>query len=164
MPAGQQGAEEKVFTTLPDLLQPSATLPILDDADDSYLDSLLSTLPPTLILLASGDEEAAPANPDPETVEAVMMSLSPEQKKETITKVLRSPQFVQSLGSLTAALRDGGLPMISDALKVKVANGGYVRGGNVPLGGGDAVEAFLDGFKKAAEENTGKQDESMNTD
>ena len=105
-----------------------------------------------------------PANPDPETVEAVMMSLSTEQKKDTITKVLRSPQFVQSLGSLTSALRDGGLPMISDALGVKVDNGGYVRGGNVPLGAGNAVEAFLDGFKKAAENEKGPQDDSMNTD
>ena len=79
------------------------------------------------------------------------MSLSTEQKKDIITKVLRSPQFIQSLGSLTSALREGGLPMISDALKIKVENGGYVRGGTVPLGGGEAVEAFLEGFKKVVE-------------
>ena len=82
------------------------------------------------------------------------MSMSTEQKKDIVTKVLRSPQFVQSLASLTAALRDGGLPMISDALSIKVANGGYVQGGTVPLGGGNAVEAFLEGFKRAADENS----------
>ena len=159
---GQQQAEGKVFTTLPDLLQPTTTLQILEEADESYLDSLLSHLPPTLILLASDDEEAISAEPDLETVEAVMMSLSTEQKKSIITKVLRSPQFMQSLGTLTSALRDGGLPMISEALKIKVPNGGLVQGGTVPLGGGEAVEAFLDGFKKAAGEE--EQGDKMDTD
>lgn len=50
------------------------------------------------------------------------------------------------------AIRDGGLPSIADALEVKVQNGGLVRGGSVPLGGGDAVEAFVEGVKKFVEE------------
>jgi len=50
------------------------------------------------------------------------------------------------------AIRDGGLPSISDALGVKVQNGGFVRGGGVPLGGGEAVEAFVEGVKKSIEE------------
>jgi 26S proteasome regulatory subunit N13 len=35
---------------------------------------------------------------------------------------------------------------------VKVHNGGLVRGGSVPLGGGEAVEAFVEGVKKSVEE------------
>lgn len=57
----------------------------------------------------------------------------------------------QSLGSLTVALRDGGLPNVSQALKIDVENGGYMRGGGMPLGGGDAVKAFLEGVKKTVE-------------
>ena len=141
-----------MFATLPDLLTPSTTFQVLDHADERYLDELLSALPSTLILLESGDGQDVPMNPDPETVEAVTMSLTTEQKKGIITKVLRSPQFTQNLASLTAALRDGGLPMISDALGIKVAEGGYMPGGTVPLGGGEAIEAFLEGFTKAAKD------------
>ena len=75
-----------------------------------------------------------------------------EQKKDLLNRVLRSPQLQQSLGSLTVALRDGGLPMIGDALGLKVQHGGMIRGGSVPLGGGEAVEAFVDGVKRTVEE------------
>ena len=154
----QQASEGKPFTTLPDLLQPSTTLPILEDAEEGYLDNLLSHLPPTLLFLSSGAEDFSSTDPDPETVEAVMMSLSTEQKKNILRKVLRSPQFSQSLGSLTMAIRDGGLPTISEALKIKVANGGLVPHGTVPLGGGEAVEAFLEGIKNSMDD-----DEKMDT-
>ena len=50
------------------------------------------------------------------------------------------------------ALRDGGLPMIGEALGLKVANGGLIRGGSMPLGGGDAVQAFVEGVKRTVEE------------
>ena len=50
------------------------------------------------------------------------------------------------------ALRDGGLPMIGEALGLKVENGGVIRGGSVPLGGGAAVEAFVEGVKKTVQE------------
>jgi len=93
-----------------------------------------------------------------------MQALSVGQKREILRKVLRSPQFSQSLGSLTAAIRDGGLPSISDALKVPVENGGFPRRGGVPVGGGDAVESFLKGVKAAVEEegqqNGGGTDDS----
>ncbi|KAF2207502.1 hypothetical protein CERZMDRAFT_2928, partial [Cercospora zeae-maydis SCOH1-5] len=79
------------------------------------------------------------------------------QKKEILNKVLRSPQLQQSLGSLTVALRDGGLPMISEALRIKVENGGNIKGGSMPLGGSAAVEAFVNGVKKTAEEEARKQ-------
>jgi len=52
------------------------------------------------------------------------------------------------------AIRDGGLPSIAGALGLSVQNGGLVRGGSVPLGGGDAVETFIEGVKNSVE---GKQ-------
>lgn len=42
--------------------------------------------------------------------------------------------------------------MIGEALGLKVANGGVIRGGSVPLGGGEAIDAFVDGVKRSAEE------------
>jgi 26S proteasome regulatory subunit N13 len=85
--------------------------------------------------------------------------LSREQKNDILIKVIRSPQFHQSLASLTGALREGGLPTVSEALKVKVANGGHVPGGTMPMGGGDAVEAFLEGVKTTVEEEEKAEEE-----
>jgi 26S proteasome regulatory subunit N13 len=42
--------------------------------------------------------------------------------------------------------------MVSEALGVKVQNGGMVKGGSVPLGGGEAVEAFVEGVKKGIQD------------
>jgi 26S proteasome regulatory subunit N13 len=86
------------------------------------------------------------------------------EKKEILEKVVRSPQFIQSLGSLTVALRDGGLPSISEALGVKVKNGGYTRHGGMPLGGGEAVEAFLEGVKKGIQDEDDGDENRMDTD
>lgn len=94
------------------------------------------------------------AEPSALTASTALEALSLEQKKAILKKVLRSPQFHQSLGSLTVALRDGGLPSIGDALGIRVTNGGLVRGGSVPLGGGDAVEAFVEGIKRTVEEDS----------
>lgn len=91
-------------------------------------------------------------DPNSETVQAAIQALSLEQKKDIVIRVLRSPQLHQSLGSLTVALRDGGLPMVSEALKIKVDKGGFMARGGMPLGGGDAVEAFLNGVKKTVED------------
>jgi 26S proteasome regulatory subunit N13 len=161
----QQGLTQSSFTTLPDLLQTSTTVPTLAAASDEHLDDLLSHLPPTILLLASGqspeDIRAGEADPDPETLQAIAMSLEPEKKRKILEKVLRSPQFSQSLGSLTMAIRDGGLPTIAEALGVKLANGGFVKGGSVPLGGGDAVEAFLEGIKAQVH---AEDEETMETD
>lgn len=49
------------------------------------------------------------------------------------------------------AIRDGGLPMVAESLKIPVENGGLIRGGNMPLGEGNAVEAFVEGVKKSVE-------------
>lgn len=142
-----------MYTTLPDLLPTSTTIPTIDTATPAQLDNLLSYLPPTVLLVAqeSASQIDGMVEPNAATASAALEALSVEQKKSILKRVLRSPQFHQSLGSLTMAIRDGGLPSIADALGVKVQNGGLVRGGNVPLGGGDAVEAFVEGVKNTVE-------------
>lgn len=159
----QSGAQEKLFTTLADLLTPPSTLPLVESADEKLVVHLLSFLPPALLLLAQ-DVDDVPADPNPESAMAAVNALSLEQKKDILRRVLRSPQFTQSLGSLTVALRDGGLPSISDALQIKVENGGFMRRGGVPLGGGDAVEAFLEGVKRHVEEHGSADEDKMETE
>ncbi|KAK4862174.1 hypothetical protein LT330_003312 [Penicillium expansum] len=151
---------ERPSTTLQDLLPPPTTLQFIDSADTTTADHLLSFLPPALLLLAQGNAEASEADTDPELAQAALLSLDLSQKKDILRKVLRSPQFMQSLASLTVALRDGGLPSISEALQIPVANGGFMRRGGVPLGGGDAVDAFLDGVRQHVKE----KDSQMDTD
>jgi 26S proteasome regulatory subunit N13 len=151
----QQAPQGQMYTTLPDLLPSSTTIPIIDSATPTQIDNLLSYLPPIILLVAQESPAAIDGmvEPNAASATAAMEALSLDQKKAILKRVLRSPQFHQSLGSLTMALRDGGLPSIADALGVKIQNGGLVRGGNVPLGGGDAVEAFVEGVKRTVEEN-----------
>ena len=150
----QQQAQGQLYTTLPDLLPSTATIPALESASSAQIDNLLSYLPSTILLIAQ--EGAASIDglvePNAGTASAAIEALSLDQKKTILKRVLRSPQFHQSLGSLTMAIRDGGLPSIAEALGVRLQNGGLVRGGSVPLGGGDAVEAFVEGVKKTVEE------------
>lgn len=152
--SASRSAEGQVYTTLPDLLPTSTTIPTIDTASPAQIDNLLSYLPPTVLLLAqeSSAQIDGMVEPNAGTAQAALEALSLEQKKGILKRVLRSPQFHQSLGSLTMAIRDGGLPSIADALRIKVANGGLVHGGSMPLGGGDAVEAFVEGVKKTVEE------------
>ena len=139
---------------LSDLLMPPITVPVARDSSAEQIDELLSFLPPSILILAQqADAGDASTEPTPAAVEAAKQAMSIGQKKALLEKVLRSPQFHQSLASLTMAIRDGGLPSIAEALSIKVNNGGYMRGGSVPLGGGDAVEAFVEGGKKTVEEN-----------
>jgi len=154
----------KIFTTLPDLLPPSTTIPFIDSASSAFIDNLLSFIPPVLLLLSQEADDISSVDPNSETAKAAIEALSLDQKKEVLRKVLRSPQFSQSLGSLTGALRDGGLPTISEALKIPVKDGGYIKRGGVPLGGGDAVEAFMDGVKETAEKEKGEDNEKTETD
>jgi 26S proteasome regulatory subunit N13 len=161
----QHQGHESLFTTLADLLCPSSTIPFLESANDQTVDNLLSFLPPSLLLLAQGIDDVSASDINPDTAQAVLLSLDLDQKKDILRRVLRSPQFTQSLGSLTVALRDGGLPSISEALKIQVENGGFVRRGGVPLGGGDAVEVFLEGIRRhVTDQGSGSNDESMETD
>ncbi|KXT12990.1 hypothetical protein AC579_3149 [Pseudocercospora musae] len=154
----QSQRQDKPFTTLPDLLPSSTTTAYLSSASPQQIDHLCTYLPPELFLLAQESEKStSDTEPSPATAQAAIEALSTAQKKDILTRVLRSPQFHQSLGSLTVALRDGGLPMIGEALQVKVENGGLIHGGSVPLGGDDAVEAFVKGVKKTAEEEEKKR-------
>lgn len=160
---GQQARQpDRLFTTLADLLTPATTIPLIDSANTEMVDQFLDYLPPTLIALAQEADDAARLQTGID-VGAAKEALSLDQKKDIIRRVLRSPQFSQSLSSLTIALRDGGLPSISEALSIPVRNGGYMRRGGMPLGGGDAVEAFLDGVKDCAEKET-KSGDKMETD
>lgn len=149
----QQQAQGHMYTTLPDLLPNVVTVPSIDSATPAQVDNLLSYLPPTILQLAQESASSLEQMADltSESSTAAMEALSLEQKKSILKRVVRSPQFHQSLGSLTMALRDGGLPSIADALGVKLQNNGLVRGGSVPLGGGEAVEAFVEGVRKTVE-------------
>ncbi|KAK7737468.1 hypothetical protein SLS53_006541 [Cytospora paraplurivora] len=158
LPGGsqQQSAEGKVYPLLNDLLETSTTVPMVKSADEAQIDNLLSFLPPVVLVLAqqgadsSGD--SIENEPSSESAAAAIATMNLAQKKSLLEKVVRSPQFHQSLASLSMALRDGGLPSISEALGVKVENGGFMRGGSMPLGGGDAIEAFVNGVKKSVQE------------
>ncbi|KAK2760732.1 hypothetical protein FQN54_001968 [Arachnomyces sp. PD_36] len=148
----QSDTHENQFTTLADLLPPSSTLPLIETAEPQTVDNLLSFLPPSLLLLAQNNDDISTIDTNPEAAQNALKALSLQQKKDILQRVLRSPQLTQSLGSLTVALRDGGLPSISEALNIKLENGGFMRRGGVPLGGGDAVQAFLEGVKRHVEE------------
>lgn len=116
------------------------------------IDGLCAHLPASLFLLAQESSASFDsAEPSQETARAAIEALSTEQKRDLLARVLRSPQLNQSLGSLTYALRDGGLPMVAGALGVEVEHGGTVKGGTVPLGGGQAIEAFLEGVQRGVE-------------
>ncbi len=153
-PQQAEAAAGKVYPPLYDLLETSLTVPMVEGATEEYIDNLLSFLPPAVLVLAQQgtDGDTVPAEPSAASVAAAKEAMSLRQKRALLARVLRSPQFHQSLATLTAALRDGGLPMVADALGIKVENGGFVRGGSVPLGGGGAVEAFVEGVKKSVQE------------
>lgn len=145
-PSGQ--VQQKLFTTLQDLLTPTVTVAWIDQASENTVDQLMQYLPPNLSTLSSNEEDGSASQ-----------ALSLQQKKDLVKRVLRSPQFTQSLASLTFALRDGGLPSIGEALNVPLQNGGYMRRGGVPLGGGDAVEAFLNGVRDLAKKDDDSNDQ-----
>ncbi|KKK17637.1 hypothetical protein ARAM_004021 [Aspergillus rambellii] len=160
---GNQSQEsEKPFTTLQDLLPPSNTLPFVESADVEAIDNLLKYLPQELLVIGLHMEDRSTINTHPETAQEVLSVLGLSQKKNILRKVLHSPQFAQSLASLTVAIRDGGLPSISEALRIPVANGGFMRRGGVPLGGGEAVKAFIQGVRNHVKDPA--QGNQMETD
>lgn len=161
--SGSQASQDP-FTTLLDLLSPNSTLPVIDKAPDSFIDNLCSHLPSTLFLIEQDVEDVADIDPNSETAQMAMHALDQEQKRNILKKVVTSPQMRQSLGSLTVALRDGGLPNVSQALKINVQNGGFVRGGGMPLGGGDAVKAFVEGVRKTVDRSDEDEDEDEDDD
>ncbi|OAQ72627.1 26S proteasome complex ubiquitin receptor, subunit Rpn13 [Pochonia chlamydosporia 170] len=150
----QQQHADVPYPYLNHLLPTSITVPMIDGASPEFIDSLLSFLPPSVIVLAASSVAAEESQKEPsaDAIEAAKASLSLEDKRSLLKKVLRSPQFNQALGTLTMALRDGGLPGVADALGIRVENGGYMQGGGMPLGGGQAVKSFVDGVKKTVKE------------
>lgn len=150
----RQQSADKAYPYLNHLMPTSITVPMIDSAPEDFADTLINFLPPAVVILATGSSDITDGKNEPsaDAVEAAKASLSLEDKRSLLKKVLRSPQFNQALGSLTMALRDGGLPTIAEALGVKVQNGGYLQGGGMPMGGGHAVEAFVDGVKKTVKE------------
>ncbi|KAI9842782.1 MAG: hypothetical protein M1838_002980 [Thelocarpon superellum] len=158
-PGAAAAARDDPFTTLPDLLPPKTTIQILDRADMSIVDNLLSYLPSSLILLAHNADGLSPMEAMSGSTHAALEALSLEQKKGILRKVFHSPQLSQSLASLTVALRDGGLPSVSEALGFKVKHNGFIKGGAMPLAGGEAVAAFIDGVKKTVEEEKAEEEE-----
>ncbi|OLN88698.1 Proteasomal ubiquitin receptor ADRM1 [Colletotrichum chlorophyti] len=149
---GQQQHADKPYPYLNHLLPNEITVPMLRTASEEYIDSLLSYLPPAILVLATESDDLGDSEPTADAAAAAKATLSLAEKKSLIERILRSPQFHQALGSLTMALRDGGLPTIAEALNVRVPNGGYMRGGAMPLGGGEAVEAFVEGVKSTVKE------------
>ncbi|EJP69605.1 adhesion regulating molecule [Beauveria bassiana ARSEF 2860] len=152
--AGQRQHADLPYPYLNHLLPTSITVPMVNEASEDLINSLLNYLPPSIILMAAdaSSNENSTIEPKPAVVEAAKAALSMSQKRALITRVLRSPQFHQALGTLTMALRDGGLPTIAEALGVNLENGGYIQQGGMPLGGGYAVKAFVDGIVKSAKE------------
>jgi 26S proteasome regulatory subunit N13 len=161
---GPSDPQGKLFTTLADLLTPASTLPLIESADQDTVDQLLQYLPLDLVNIALEADAVASMTFGTEPTETSTSEANLEQKKIVLRKVLHSPQFSQSLSSLTIALRDGGLPSISEALNIPVRNGGYMRRGGVPLGGGEAVEAFLNGVKHAVNKDSDHKGDHMETE
>jgi 26S proteasome regulatory subunit N13 len=140
------------------LLIPPVTISAIEHISKEYparLDTLLQALPPAIIIMATNPAAYdGKTEPSAEAVQQAIASMSRTQKRETIKKVLRTPQFFQALDVLTNAIREGGLPSVAGALGIPAKNGGHVvTGGNVPFLGGYAVEAFLEGVKKSVQDN-----------
>lgn len=151
------------FTTLLDLLWPSHTISTVDKASPELIDALCAQLPMTPFLLEAEVEDVDQIDPNSETARMAMQTLDQSEKVEVLKRILRAPQLRAALGSLTEALKTGALPTVAQGLKIDVENGGYMRGGAMPLGGGEAVKAFLEGVKKTVENEDGDDDDEMDT-
>jgi 26S proteasome regulatory subunit N13 len=119
-----QVSQQAPTISLHDLLSAANTIPLVENMSEKTIDILISNLPPAIV----------PKNP----------ALS--EKKQVITRVLRSPQFTQGAVSLTVALREGALRGVTESLKVPILFG--EEGSGV-----DQVEIFLKGVRKEANED-----------
>ena len=160
----QQQSSDHSFTTLLDLLWPSHTIPTVEKGSEALIDALCAQLPTTPFLLEAEVEDVDQIDPNSETAQMAIQTLDQEQKIDVLKRILRAPQLRAALGSLTEALKTGALPTVSQALKIDVEHGGFMRGGAMPLGGGDAVKTFLEGVKKTVEkEEKGDVEDEMDT-
>lgn len=71
--------------------------------------------------------------------------MSEGQKRATLTKVLLSPQFAQGMGSLEAAIREGGLRDVAAALQLQVQEKATE----------DPLRMFLEGVKREVQSEQG---------
>jgi 26S proteasome regulatory subunit N13 len=115
----------------------------------------------TPFLLEAEVEDVDQIDPNSETARMAMQTLDKSEKVEVLKRILRAPQLRAALGSLTEALKTGALPTVAKALSIDVENEGYTRGGAMPLDGGAAVKAFLEGVKKTVEKEG--NDDDMDT-
>lgn len=88
--------------------------------------------------------------PTPTAAQAALEAMSEGQKRATLNKVLLSPQFGQGMGSLEAAIREGGLRDVATALQLQVEE-------KVTE---DPLRTFLEGIKRSVE---GEQGGAMDT-
>lgn len=147
-----------------DLLWPSHTISTVDKASPELIDALCAQLPTTPFLLEAEVEDIDEIDPNSETAQTVVQSMDRSEKVEVLKRILRAPQLRAALGSLTEALKTGALPTVAQGLKIDVEHGGYMRGGAMPLGGGEAVKAFLEGVKKTVEKDSKEEgDDDMDT-
>lgn len=79
--------------------------------------------------------------PSPVAAKAALEALSEGQKRATLKKVLLSPQFAQGMGSLEAAVREGGLRDVAAALGLQVDDSPAK----------DPLKSFLEGVKRKVE-------------
>lgn len=158
---GSQQSGGEPFTTLLDLLWPTTTGPVIKEASDELIDTLCAQLPTTPFLLEAEVDDVDQIDPNGEEARMVVQTMDQESKRDVLQRVLRAPQLRAALGSLTEALRSGALPTVSQALNIDVEHGGYMRGGAMPLGGGDAVKAFLEGVKRTVENEKRDEDDEM---
>ena len=132
---------------------------MVDNAPPDYIELLLNLIPSSLILLASGTPGVTDRREEPSqaAVDAARAALTLEDKRNLLKKVLRSPQFQQSLGSMSMAIRDGGLPSLVAVMRIRARNEGWMPGGGMPMGGDQALETFVEGVKKTIEEEEQQQ-------
>ncbi|PWW76599.1 adhesion regulating molecule [Tuber magnatum] len=124
--------QQEPMISLHDLLPSTTTTSLLAGMTPGTVDDLISNLPQGIV----------PRN------------ATLAQKKEVIRKVLHSPQFSQSLVSLSVALRDGGMRGISDSLGVRLDPGEEGAGS-------DSVTTFVEAIKREEEK---KEDSNMDID
>lgn len=162
--SGSASRSSEPYTTLLDLLWPSHTIPTVDQGSEELINALVAQLPTTPFLLEAEVDDVDQIDPNSDTAQMVVQSLDLDQKKDVLKRILRAPQLRGALSSLTEALKTGALPTVSQALKLDVENGGYMRGGAMPLGGHDAVKAFMDGVKKTVENEDEEEEEEDDDD
>lgn len=120
-----QALQQAPTISLHDLLSVANTTPLVENMSEQTIDNLISNLPPAIV----------PKN------------AKLGQKKQIISKILRSPQFTQGAVSLTVALREGALRGVADSLKVPILPGEEATGA-------DQVEIFVKGVKREVEDGS----------